>query len=185
MAGRKYVSDYRIEESLTPSGRMESKRVYQGVYYRFEASPAAVRSLRIHALIVDIAVIVLLLPFLFINSDLSRTIYAVLPVAASFVPLYLLLAGARRLGFPDASFTREHRDKTDRRISRASLWLSIFLGLGSLGSAVYCFRRSCIGEDIFCAVCLALAWICSLSLLPQRKKARTVPVEDKKNSRSD
>lgn len=181
MAGRKYVTDYRIEESVTPSGRVESRRVYQGTYYRFLKSPECIRKLRIHILMVSVAAIGLLLPMLFTNSDLGRTFYVVLPVAASFVPLYLLLAGARRLWFPETSFTREHRDKTDHRISKASLWLSIFLGFASVGGIVYCILRSGSGEEIFCVVCLALACICSLSLLPQRKMAKAVPVEDEKD----
>ena len=178
MAGRKYVSDYHIEESVTPSGRVESRRVYQGTYYRFLESPECIRKLRRHILMVTIAAIVLLLPMLFTNSDLGRTFYVVLPVTASFVPLYLLLAGARRLGFPDMRFTREHRDKTECRISRAGLWLSIFLGLSSVGGVVYCILRTVSAEEIFCVVCLWIAWVGSMWLLPQRKNAKTAPVED-------
>lgn len=179
MAGRKYVSDYRLEESLTPSGRMETKRVYRGEYYRYQESPECIRKLRLRILLVCVAVIVLMLPMLLTNSDLGRTIYVVLPVAASFVPLYLLLAGARRLGFPDVRFTREHRDKTERRIARSNLLLSIFLGIGSVGSVVFCFRRSCSGGEVFCVISLVLGWICAMSLLPWRKKAHAVPVEAK------
>lgn len=182
MAGRKYVSDYRIEDSLTPTGRVESRRVYQGVYYRFLESPECIRKLRLHIIIVSVAAIALIFPLLLTNSDLGRTFYVVFPVTASFVPLYLLLAGARRLGFSDVSFTREHRDKTDKRISRASVWLSIFLGIGSAGSVVYCFCHACGGEEIFCAACLALAWVGSLLLLPGRKNAKAVPVEEKKDT---
>lgn len=181
MAGKKYASDYRIEDALSPSGRIVSKRVYQGVYYRFQASGEEIRKLRLRVFLLTAATILLLLPMLFTNSDLGRTIYVVLPVAASFVPLYLLLAGARRLGFPEEQFTREHRDKTDHRISRASLWLSIFLGMGSVGSVVYCFRRACVADEIFCVTCLMLAWVSSLLMLPVRKKAKTVAVEAKKD----
>jgi len=179
MAGRKYVSDYRLEETLTPAGRMETKRVYRGEYYRYQESPACIRKLRLRILLVSAAVIALMLPMLLTNSDLGRTIYVVLPVAASFVPLYLLLAGARRLGFPDVRFTREHRDKTDRRIARSSLLLSIFLGVGSVGSIVYCIRRSCSGGELFCVISLVLGWICAMSLLPWRKKARAISAEEK------
>lgn len=182
MAGRKYVSDYRIEDSLTPTGRVESRRVYQGVYYHFLKPPECIRRLRLHTIIVSVAAIVLLFPLLFTNTDLGRTFYVVFPVTASFVPLYLLLAGARRLGFPDVHFTREHGDKTDKRISRASLWLSIFLGLGSVGGVVYCVRHTCFWEEIFCVACLVLAWVGSLLLLPERKNAKAVPVEAEKDT---
>lgn len=181
MAGKKYVSDYRIEDSVTPSGRVESKRVYQGVYYRFLESEACIRRLRLHIIVVAVVTAVLLLPFLFTNSDLSRTFYVVLPVALAYVPLYHLLAGARRLGFPEPKFTREHRDKTERRISRASIWLSIFMGIGSVGGIVYCIRRGRTGEEVLCVVSLAIGWLLDLSLLPQRKKARTAPVEGAKD----
>lgn len=177
MAGRKYVSDYRLEKVVTPTGKVETRQVYQGVYYTYAQTPEAISRLRKHILLTVVIVAVLMFPMLMTTSDLSHTIYIVLPVAAAFVPLYHLLAGARRLGFADKRFTREHRDKTEKRISRASLWLSIFLGLSAAGGVVYLCLRTVQTEEILCVVSLALAWAASLLLLPQRKKAKTVECE--------
>lgn len=177
MAGRKYVSDYRLEKVVTPSGKVQTRQIYQGVYYTYAQAPEAISRLRKHILLTVVAAAVLLLPMLMTASDLSHTIYIVLPVAAAFVPLYQLLAGARRLGFAEKRFTREHRDKTEKRISRASLWLSIFLGLSSAGGVVYLCLRTVRAEEILCIVSLMLAWAVSLLLLPQRKKAKAVESE--------
>ncbi len=172
MAGRKYVSDYRLETVVTPSGKRETKRIYQGVYYRFERSRQDILRLRRHILLVALASAMLIFPLLMTETYLSHTIYIVLPVAAAFVPLYLLLAGARRLGFSEERFTREHRDKTEKRIARASLWLSIFLGAAVIGGIVYLCLRTAVLEEFLCVGSLALAFAASVWLLPRRKNAK-------------
>ena len=109
MAARKYVSDYRLEKHILPNGKVESIPVYEGAYFTF-VNPAEARRLRKLLLVTCIAVFALLIPLFLDNTRLGRTIYVILPAAAALVPLYLLLASARRLGFSEDPFTREHRD---------------------------------------------------------------------------
>ncbi len=178
MAGRKYISDYRVEKVVTPSGKTVDNLVYLGRYYRYIQPREQICKLRRHILLVAIATALLIFPLLMTETYLSHTIYVVLPVAAAFVPLYLLLAGARRLGFGEERFTREHRDKTEKRIARASLWLCIFLGLTAAGCVAYMCLRTVGTEEILCIIGLALAFAASLTLLPKRKMAQTVVCEE-------
>lgn len=177
MAGKKYVSDYRLEKVVTPSGKVETRRIYQGAYYRFERSRKEILALRKHILLVALFSALLIFPLLMTETYLSHTIYIVMPVAAAFVPLYHLLAGARRLGFGEEKFTREHRDKTEKRIARASLWLSIFLGIAAVGSVVYACLQAVGTEEILCIISLVLAFVASVWLLPRRKMAKAIECE--------
>ncbi|MBQ7340560.1 MAG: hypothetical protein IJW41_00095 [Oscillospiraceae bacterium] len=177
MAGRKYVSDYRIEKAITPSGKVETKLFYQGTYYRYERSREEILRLRRHILLVTVLSALLIFPMLMTPAMLSHTIYIILPAAFSLVPMYLLLAGARRLGFDEEKFTREHRDKTEKRIARASLWLTILLGTTVAGCVVYICLCPVILEEYLCMGSLLLALAGSATLLPQRKKAKAVEIE--------
>ena len=177
MAGRKYVSDYRVEKILAPSGKVETKLFYQGVYYRYERPREEILRLRRHVLLATIIAALLIFPLFTIEAMLSHTMYVVLPAAFSLIPMYLLLAGARRLGFCDEKFTREHRDKTEKRIARGSLWLTIFLGVTVIGCVVYICLFPVILEEYLSMASLVLSLAASITLLPHRKKAKAVEAE--------
>ena len=175
MAARKYVSDYRLEKHILPNGKVESIPVYQGVYFTF-VHPAEIRRLRKCLLATCLAVFALLVPMFLDNTRLGRTIYVILPAAATPVPLYLLLAGARRLGFSEDPFTREHRDKTDNRIRGASVALTVMLAVSAAGTVLHFILNGIAADEIFCAVCLLLSLIASIPLLKNRKLAQTKEV---------
>lgn len=177
MAGKKYVSDYRVEKAITPSGKVETRLFYQGIYYRYERSREEILRLRRHILLVTVLSALLIFPLFTISAMLSHIMYVVLPAAFSLIPMYLLLAGARRLGFADEKFTREHRDKTEKRISRGSLWLTIFLGMAVVGCVVYTCLFPVVLEEILSMASLLLALAGSVTLLPHRKKAKAVEIE--------
>lgn len=179
MAAKKYAADYRIEERVAPGGKTVRERIYQGVWYEFKESPAVLQRFRIQLLVSGCMIALLLLPLLLANTGMGRKVYLVLPAAAAFVPIYLLLAGARRLGFQQTPFTREHRDKTDLRISGASLCLMIFLSIACVGSIVYAVLEGLSGVEIACFACLILAEGLSVFLFTQKAKAATAPVKEK------
>jgi len=173
MSGRKYAADYRIENHVLPDGRTESTRVYQGPYYTFTATKAELSRLRRNLFIGAGSTLALLIPMLLDNTRLGRTVYIVLPAVLSLLPVYLLLAAARRLGFPEDPFTREHRDKTDRRIRGASAGMSVLLAISCAGCLTLGARHGFAQGEIFCMVSLFLALGVSIFLLTQRKKATT------------
>lgn len=172
MAARKYVSDYRLEKHILPNGKVESVPVYQGAYFTF-VHPAEIRRLHKCLLATCLAVFALLVPMFLDNTRLGRTIYVILPAAAVLVPLYLLLASARRLGFTEDPFTREHRDKTDNRIRGASVALTVTLAATCAGTVLHFILNGIASDEIFCAACLMLALAASIPLLRMRKLART------------
>lgn len=178
VAGKKYASDYRLETHVSPRGKTESIPVYQGKYFTFTEPAERVAFLRKLLLIGCGAEILLLLPMLLDNTRLGRTFYIVLPAVFSFVPLCLLLAGARRLGFSENPFIREHRDKTDNRIRGAAITLSVCLAISCLGSVIHFLLNGIAANEIFCVVCLFLALAVSLVLLRHRKLARTQEVKN-------
>lgn len=177
MAGRKYASDYRLEKHVSPDGKMESTPVYQGAWFTFVQPADQIRRLRKTLLTGCAAVLLLLLPMLFDNTRLGRTVYVVLPAVLSLVPVYLLLASARRLGFPEDPFTREHRDKTDKRIRGGAVALTVCLAVSCVGSLVHFILKGIAVNEIFCVVCLFLALAVSVVLLTRRNRAETKQTE--------
>lgn len=173
MAARKYVSDYRVEKHILPNGKVESTPVYQGMYFTFVQPADQIRRLRRSLLATCLAVFALLIPMFLDNTRLGRTIYVILPAAAALVPLYLLLASARQLGFPEDPFTREHRDKTDNRIRGASVALTVILAVTSAGTVLHFILNGIASDEIFCAACLILSLVASIPLLRMRKMAQT------------
>lgn len=171
MGKRKYVSDYAIEDYEDAKGKLRSRRVYQGKYYRFRGTPEEIRKLRYTIIIVCVLVAALLLPVLLWDTSLSRTVYIVLPAVLSFVPVYLLLAAASLLDSRHEPLTREHRDKTENRIRGAVPILPAFLAVSCLGCVVQFIRGSFPEQELPFAICLVAALMASLSLLPLRKKA--------------
>lgn len=176
MAARKYVSDYKLETHITPNGKVESIPVYQGAYFTFQQPAEKIRWLRRYLLVSCTAVLALLLPLLFDNTRLGRTVYVVLPAVSTLVPLYLLFAGARRLGFAEDPFTREHRDKTDNRIRGASVALTACLAISCAGSVIHFIVNGPAANELLCVICLFLALAVSIYSLRYRTLVLTKEV---------
>ncbi len=178
MGKRKYVSDYAIEDYQNEKGKLRSRRVYQGKYYRFRRAPEEIRKLRYTIIIVCVLIAALLLPVLLADSLLSRTVYIVLPAVLSLAPVYLLAAAAVRLDPRLERFTREHRDKTENRLRGSVPVLVAFLAAACVGCAAECIRGNFPEGEIPYMICLVAALMAAVSLLPLRKKADCDPVED-------
>lgn len=170
MGKRKYVSDYAIEDYQNEKGKLRSRRVYQGKYYRFRSTPEEVKKLRYTIIIVCSLIAALLLPVLLADSLLSRTVYIVLPAVLSLIPAYFLVAAAIRLDPKLERFTREHRDKTENRIRGSIPILAAFLAVACIGCAAECIRGNFPNEEIPYMICLVAALMAAISLLPLRKK---------------
>lgn len=172
MAGRKYASDYRLESHISPDGKAESVPVYQGKYFTFVESSGKIRWLK-KVLAAGIALeLLLLLPMLLDNTRLGRTIYIVLPAVCALVPMFLLGAAIRHLT-TDTPFTRENRDKSDKRINNGCVTLVVFLTVSCIGCVIHFLLNGIAANELFCVICLFLALAVSILLLPYRKLART------------
>lgn len=174
MADRHYVSDYRVEEHVAPDGTTQSERVYQGIYYCFCREAGEIRSLGKRLLLVVMMVILCLLPLLFNNTRIGRTIYVLLPVAFTLLPLYHLGAVGVRLLRCRQPITRQMRDLTDRRLRKAAVWLTVLLAADSLGCAGYWIGKGLQKGELLCTAGIFLALMLSVIPLRQRKYAETV-----------
>jgi len=177
MGMRKYASDYTLENHVKPDGGVQTQRIYRGTWYTFQADSKTVRGLRRKLTAVTAAIIIFLLPMFLTATDLSRTAYVLLPLVAAFFPLYLLVATIRRLGMEERPFNREHRDKTDRRLRVAGVWLPVFLAIGLVGGIVYGVTHTCGTEELLCIASLVPALGLSVWLMSFRKAAATVEAE--------
>lgn len=178
MSERRYASDYRLEDYVTPKGGMATRRIYQGVYYRFCQAEAVIHGLGRKLCLLGLAMLVCLLPMLFNNTQVGRTIYILLPIAFTLIPIYHTVAAGIRLLRVRQPLTRQMRDLTDRRLRRASIWLTVMLGLDVLGCVVYWILRGLQGGEAACIAGIALAFTLSFFVLRLRGEARTESIEE-------
>ena len=178
MAGRKYASDYRLEQHILPNGKSQSIPVYQGTYFEFVAKPDRLLFLQHLLFACSGGMFLLLLPMLLDNTRLGRTVYVILPAAFALLPLVLLFAGAWRLKKTQSPFIREHRDKTDKRIRGACVALAVLLGISCIGCGVHFVVNGFAAEELFATVCLYLAWAVSFLPVKYRKLACSKEVKN-------
>ncbi len=139
MVSRKYTSDYRLDNVVDPrTGKISTRPVYCGVYYRFCADAAVLaRCRRLCALAVVLLVACYLTPLL-LNAPSGHMMYVMLPLAAMVFPVYYLGAGCWRLLTARERVTREHRDKTAPRLRAAGIAGAVLSGASTVGQIVYC-----------------------------------------------
>lgn len=177
MSERRYASDYRLEEYITPKGKMATRRIYQGDYYRFRREEKDIHAFGKRLLLLGGVCLILLVPMLFNNTRIGRTVYVLLPVAFTLLPLYHVGAVGMRLRKASEPMTRQMRDLTDRRLRTAGVWLVVMLGVDILGCVVYLFRRGLQRGEVLCILGILLAFLFSLVVLKNRTYAKTEPVD--------
>lgn len=180
MTQRRYASDYRLEESVTPNGGIETRRIYQGVYYRFCQEERVIRQSGKRLCLLCAGCLICLLPMLFNNSRIGRTIYVLLPVAFTLLPMYHGMAVGVRMCRYQEPLTRQMRDQTDLRLRSSGVWLTVMLGLDTAGVILYWMKMGLERGEEVCAAGIAAAWLLSLIVFKMRKSAKTEPIEDRK-----
>ena len=179
MGSRKYVSDYRLDKQLTPSGKVKTTAVYRGDWFTYCESPETIRKVAWLTIIAGAVAAVLLLPLLFNNTRIGRTIYVLLPMAFVLIPVYRLInVGIRLLNFK-TPMTREQSDQTDKGLRRSCMLMVIMQGIYFAGCGVYCFTPGLQPGEWPIAVCVVAGMAISILLLTQRKKAKTEKVTEK------
>lgn len=175
MAGRKYVSDYRLDKHLTESGKVKSTPVYRGDYFIYCRTPEQIRRLSLTVLLAGAAVVALLLPLLFNNTRIGRTIWSLAPIILVVVPLWRLITAGTRLRRFQAPLTREQKDQVDKGLRRSCMWLTITLAIHFAGCVVYCFVPGLQGgtNEWIVVLSIGLALAVSVFLLTQRNKSKT------------
>lgn len=172
MVSRKYVKDYRLEDSLDARGRFRSKAVYIGGDYGFERPEQATARAKWTVFGLSFGSCLLFIGALLPNSLAARTMYCVLPLAASAVPLAIGMMGAYALVTAREPFRREQADKISQRLPIAALLTLIFSGvalLGFCGMALFSEGVMLPGDAVFAALSAGLAVASALLLWLSRR----------------
>ncbi len=186
MVSRKYTSDYRLENVVDPrTGRLRTRPVYRGEYYRFRAAPAAVRGTKRLYLLASLLCTACFLAPLFSNAPSGHAMYVMLPFAALVFPVFYLLAGCRRLVAAKERVTREHRDKITDRLRGASLSACILSGISAAGHVVYWILNGSSLCDALFLLAAAVIFALSLVMFCQRARLEMEPCGPAQKSAAD
>lgn len=185
MARNRYVSDYRIVESMDARGRVRSEAEYIGARYAWaedeKSVRRAVRGVLAGCVVGWLGWLGALLPL----SAATRTVYVCVPFVFAAVPLALatgVVAGALRGKLPGADLPLgadlppfEHRfaDRLENRGPACSFFMMLLSGFSLAGEAVAAFRGASLlwGDAVFCAGAAAV-FACGLCMHRRWRRLR-------------
>lgn len=165
MSRNRYVSDYRIMESVDARGRIRTGYEYVGKPWVYASDAATVRRARriIAACAAAgwVAYFTALLPM----STAGRTWYSCLPFIFAALPLGLVSALAWPLYREKPPFEHRHADRVNNRGPAYSFFVTLLSGIALLGEAVSFLRGAELlpGDAGFCmgaALLFACGFIC-------------------------
>ena len=134
--GRKYADDYRLDNVLTPGGKLKTVPIYCGDWFELELSGAAAAAVKRRYLILMITAVVSLLYLLSFTNHMDRSWYVALPAGISTIFLFFTGCAVWRLWTANGPVTREHKDKTHDRLAPMSMF-SFVLALLCLAGCIY------------------------------------------------
>ncbi|HKJ28434.1 MAG TPA: hypothetical protein VJ965_12400 [Anaerolineales bacterium] len=134
---RRFKDDYEIVSTVDERGREKREAVYRGVYYEVSLDEGGLRRLRRLSALLVAVIIVLHLFAGFLNNRGMYQFYIALPYVFAFFPLYSQFVGILRLPKAVRPYRRDEVALSIDQIKTASKFLLIFLGVGTLGEAVY------------------------------------------------
>lgn len=159
MVRKKYADDFRLENVLDTNGKLKTKAVYRGKWYRFRSDSDVIgRMKRIYTALAIVSVLVLL-AMLFTTDTMGNFWYVVMPLACNLIPVFFVVIGCWRLLTARDRVTREHKDKIHDRLAPASLFQTVFALLGAAGGIASDIRLSSftLGRALFLLGGLVLA----------------------------
>lgn len=178
MGQRRYAADYRLEEYVTPKGDVQTRRVYQGATYRFCRKEADVQQDGKKLCLISALCFAGLLPILFNNTQIGRTVYVLLPIAFTLIPVYHVAAAGVRMQKYESPLTRQQRDLTDRRLKSGSVGLTVMLGLDSAGCLAYWIVKGLERAEWLPIAGILTAFLLSLLILRMQGAAGTEAMEE-------
>ena len=134
MSNKKYLSDYSLEQTIGPRGRVVSEYRYIGS--RYSVSPGGLSAGRVKASSVLLAAAVAVFIAAMIPSSSSmRRFYILLPYAFAAVPLFFACRGAAVFLLSGPEYTRMEKDRISA-LPGGSLVSAVFILLALAGSVV-------------------------------------------------
>lgn len=160
MVTRKYLKDYRLEDSLDERGRLRTRAVYVGGDYVFSMPQRAGKRQRWTILLLNVACWLLFFGALLPSSTASYTLYCVLPFVACVLTLLYESAAVGSLMTAKEPLKREQADRLSGRLPTTALLTLIFSGVALGGCGVIALRAwgtLLWGDAVFAAAAALLA----------------------------
>lgn len=175
MAGRKYVRDYRLVETMDERGRIRVETEYLGAYYVFAAGTKAAAAGKRRLLALCSLGWAGYLAALSFSSAAIRTVYVALPFVFTALPLWLLTALALSVRTDGKPMERAAAEKLSGGLAPRAGFAAALPAAALLGEAIVFFtRRAAIRPGDLGFVCGALlAALCGAAAL-RRKEALAV-----------
>ena len=173
MGYKKYIKDYRKEYIVKPNGKPGVTATYIGKYYVFKADERQFRKSRLlFALLSALTVVCCFVPLLF-NTEANHTLYVSLPNCISLFPTVHLIFGVFNLFDKKPPLIREFRDKTEGRITTASVTSACTLAVTAVCWVVKCAASGFGALDIVSVLLLAVGSALAGYMFAKRKAFAT------------
>ena len=141
----KYASDYRLENVVDPrSGKLVTKAVYRGDWFRFVEPAALVKKRKILFTVLFGLIAALYIGALLLTGVTERVqnvaaleqFYVMVPFAALIFPMFYMGTSVIKLWRAKDKVTREHRDRIINRFGATSIAAAILAGASLIGHIV-------------------------------------------------
>ena len=170
MAGKKYISDYILEDRASPkTGRVRSVAVYRGAWYAFVCDEKQQKKTKRYFSVFTLLCVPAFFAPLCVNAPCCHVWYTLLPFVAMLFPVFYLLRAWLRLLTAKERVTREHRDKLSDRYSAAALALALPAGAELAALAVYGACAGLVWADSVYILCTMVLGGCALAMLRRRE----------------
>ncbi len=166
MITRKYIGDYRLDDSLDERGKLRTRAVYVGGDYGFSAPERADKRHKWAVSWLCVACWLFFIGALLPNSLAAHCMYCILPFAACGLTLALETSCAVLLLRVKEPFRREQADRLNGRLPASALWTAFLsaAALLGLGLRTLLAREPLLWGDAVFAACGALLLAASVTV---------------------
>lgn len=178
MSRNRYVSDYRLMESIDRRGRIRTEYEYVGAAYVYaEGADAAARSLKRALLCLGVGWLAFLGALAPVSSA-SKTLWVILPFAFAALPLGLAMAAALQALRSKEPLEHRHADQLENRCPACSFFMTALPAIALAGELVNLLRGADLAAgDIAFALGAALIAVCGQYTRGLWKRARCVKAD--------
>ena len=140
MARKKYVKDYKLNQTIDERGRISSKAEYAGAYFVFKESKETVKSQAVKSLTACGIAWAAFIASLFLNTGSMRLFHISLPYAFTAIPLWLLTDVCFKARKTEGKLQHRESDEMNQKYPASSMWvavLTLFALLGMLVAVIF------------------------------------------------
>lgn len=177
MVSRKYLVDYRLEETTGKNGRIKTTAVYIGGDFAF-AQPVS-RGEKWLLLSLSVLSWLAFVGALIPVTSAARITYVMLPFVLSALPMYLMTGAAASLLAANDVMTRESSDKISKRLPPGAITTTILSGVAVIAflvSVIVSRDSVTAGDFVFGALSLLIAFM-SAFVFYKSKKLKAVRID--------